>query len=86
MRDYSVEELDKLPDLPLLHLSIYIEIPADYLCKVGKDYEPHLLYNPKTGHVIVYSYWESSCYGDSASDIQFNGHYSELISYKAKEK
>lgn len=88
MREYSASELEKLPDLPdsFNHLRMYANIPIGYTCKVGKDYEPHLLYNATTKHVIVLSYWESQCYGDSASDIQYNGHYSELVTYTAPEK
>ena len=86
MRVYTVAELEKLPNISLAHLSIYINLPKDYVCKVGSDYELYLLYNPTTKHVIVYSYWESSCYVDSAEDIQFNGHYDQINEYTASEK
>lgn len=85
MKEYTAPELEKLPDLPAGHLGMYVNVPKGYVCKVGEDFAPHLIFNPETKHVIVYYYWESSCYGDSASDIQFNGHYDELTSYTAGE-
>lgn len=86
MKEYSVVELEKLPDLSLGHISSYINVPKGYVCKIGGSFEPHVLFNPDTKHVLVYSYWESSCYGVSASDLQFNGHYSEVMAYTAPEK
>jgi hypothetical protein len=88
MREYTISELEGLPDLPdsINHLRMYVNIPIGYACKIGKDYEPHLLYNTTTKHVLVMSYWESTCYGDSASDIQFNGHYDTVKDYTASEK
>lgn len=84
MKEFSIEELAQLPDLPLSHISAFIDLPSGYVCKLREDFGPHLLFNPSTNHVITYYYWESPCYGDNASDIQYNGHYSVSQDYTAK--
>jgi len=80
----KAEELSKMPDLPLEHLSGYVNVPKGYVCKVANPHGTHLVYNPETKHVIVYSYHETRCYVDSASDVQYNGHYDQSMDFTAE--
>lgn len=80
---YKAAELKALPDLPLDHLSGYVNIPQGFVLKIGKDYATHTLFNPETLHVIVYTYSESVCYVDGPNDAQYNGRYTEADTYIA---
>ena len=85
MEQYTkAEELNKLPDLPFDHLSSYVNVPKGYVCKVANLHGTHLVYNPETKHVIVYAYSETPCWIDSASDVQYNGHYKESMDFNAE--
>lgn len=81
MRHYTQKELNAMPNQDVGHLSMYIEIPKDYVLKLGLPWEDHLLYNPITNHAMIYYYYETECYVESASDIQYNGHYETSQNY-----
>ena len=82
--EYTAAELDHMDDEDTSNFKMYNAILAGFKCKDSTPYGDHLFYNPETKEVIGYHYWESTGYGDSASDIVYNGHYSESFRYTAK--
>ena len=82
--NYTAAELDAAPDLPLDHLAGYVSLPKGYVCKAGIDYSIQLIYHPETKHVMIYTYSETTGYGDSSTDIVYNGHYNLSEEYQAQ--
>lgn len=74
-----------MKDLPFLeHLGGYVSLPKGYVCKIARDYDFYTLFNPETNHVLIYGYHETEAFGDSPSDIMYNGHYEVIEEYEPK--
>ena len=84
MKEYTAAELEALATKNDDNFSMFMTPPKGFMCKMACPYGDHLFYNPDTKEAIQYHYWESTGYGDSASDIVYNGHYSESFRYTAK--
>jgi len=73
-------ELEKMPEIPGKNLRMYLTLPAGLIVVAEKEFSSATAWNPQTGEVNEYSYYETVCY-DVSTSPSYNGHYKVSRTY-----